>query len=107
MTRWTFELPSGVAQGNFDSREQAQRARQADPEFRRIVRGGRLVPVHIGTGQSYGDIPEHFNEGFGEKVRGRRHLKALQKQHGTIDWEPNERVKETMAKRLHIREHGS
>lgn len=42
------------------------------------------------------DIPSHFNSAFGHEVRGRRHLKALQRQHGVEDFEPDSHARERL-----------
>lgn len=34
------------------------------------------------------DIPAHFNGAFGTVVKGRKHMKELQRKHGTQDWRP-------------------
>lgn len=34
------------------------------------------------------DFPEHFNISLGRVVKGRQHLRQLQKQLGCHDWEP-------------------
>jgi len=38
------------------------------------------------------DMPEHYSEAFGCVVRSRRHFRDLQKQHGTVDWEPGQKL---------------
>jgi putative FmdB family regulatory protein len=52
-----------------------------------------------------GDIPEHFNETLGMAVRGRTHLKQIQREQGCQDYEPGpsmrEKLKESREKTLH------
>lgn len=44
-----------------------------------------------------GDIPEHYNPSLGTAVRGRTHLKSLQRELGTSDYEPSPKMKERLA----------
>jgi len=50
----------------------------------------RLKRVKLGVATTIlvtPDVPEHFNMSLNQRVRSRRHLRDLQKRHGTQDYE--------------------
>jgi len=90
---WTYEKGSDSI-GVFPTRDEAERAAAKDSEFADSVKGYNLVQFAVGSAQVIPDIGEHFNAAFPVPVSGRRHLKALQKQFGTSDYEPSSNQKE-------------
>lgn len=69
-------------------------ARLVNPKHPRCPSCGKPIdevkPVKpfAGTIQAIPDIPEHFNVSLDCRVRGRTHLRQLQKERGCQDYEP-------------------
>jgi len=97
----TFQSAHGTrSQGVFADPAEAVRLRDADPAYAahldailgvdyQIVEFGPVLDF-----QAMPDLPEHYNNSLGEVVRGRRHLKQLQRDTDSVDYEPTAKQKE-------------
>lgn len=108
---WIYRCPAdGSAQGVWaDFEREKAEAAGSDVDFVTCDCGAaRVLEFQPGPGgQIIADWPEHSNPAFPVPVRGRRHLKELQRQFGTSDFEPSagyrERLAESKARLLHGR----
>lgn len=87
--RYTWRCENGHEQGVFASSEEAN---HAAGELRRCDRCNGVASVASfevrSTATATGLLEPHFNYSFGQEVKGPRHMRELQKKHGTQDYIP-------------------
>jgi hypothetical protein len=97
----TFQSADGTrSQGVFADPDEAIRLRDADAAYAahlEAILGIDYQIVEFGPVkefQAIGDLPMHYNNSLGEVVRGRRHLRQLQRDTDSVDYEPTAKQKE-------------
>lgn len=87
------------SQGVFADADEAMRLHDADLEFRETLAvmlgpGYRVNEYAVTPPNVAADYVEHFNHSLGQVVKGRRHLKDIQRRNGCQDYVPTPEMAE-------------